>query len=206
MSPALRNIVLSVSCALALPACATASQASSPENGASAMAAGNATPATKPLPFSAEEIGKRFLKLIEGLVSRDDLSLERIREVMGVALPPVRPGDMATGAWSRELGGGWRYGFRYVAESPSLKEGVGLSFQHDNDEFADMSAVCTLDFDYYHDALVAFGFRPVEIRGEIGELRSWRYYKNDIVMAIVPQNVVTGEHGRWCVKSINTLN
>lgn len=34
--------------------------------------------------LSAEEIGNRFLKLIEGLESRDDLSPERIREVMGI--------------------------------------------------------------------------------------------------------------------------
>ncbi len=36
--------------------------------------------------LSAEEIGQRFLKLIEGLGSRDDLSLELVREVTGVVL------------------------------------------------------------------------------------------------------------------------
>ena len=43
--------------------------------------------------LSAQEIGKRFLKLLEGLTSREDLSLERIEEVTGIALPYVQGGD-----------------------------------------------------------------------------------------------------------------
>lgn len=69
-----------------------------------------------------------------------------------------------------------------------------------------MSAICELDFHFYHGALKAMGYRDVPIYGEIGDLRSWRYYKNDIVISIIPQNVVAGQAGRTCVKSIGTLN
>jgi len=69
-----------------------------------------------------------------------------------------------------------------------------------------MSAICELDFDYYHDALKAMGFRDTPIHGEIGELREWRYYKSDFVISVVPQNVVAGQAGRVCVQAIGTLN
>lgn len=163
------------------------------------------TPTTDNPTLSAEEIGKRFLRLIEGLESRSDLSLERIREVTGVTLT-MEPGTLGAGYWSHDLGGGWRYALTYYAKSPSLLEGVGLSFEHRENNFSDMTPVCDLDFEYYHNALKAMGYRGVPIHGEIGQLEFWRYYKGDITLSILPQNVVTGEAGRLCVKSIGTLN
>src|SRR3546814_20435321 len=38
------------------------------------------------LTLTAEEIGRRFLKLIEGLEARSDLSLDRIKNDTGIAL------------------------------------------------------------------------------------------------------------------------
>jgi len=69
-----------------------------------------------------------------------------------------------------------------------------------------MSAICELDFDYYHDALKAMGFHDNPSYGEIGELLAWEYFKTDFVISVVPQNVVAGQAGRLCVKSIGTLN
>ena len=76
-----------------------------------------------------------------------------------------------------------------------------------------MSAICSLDFGYYHDSLVAMGFLAQQHYGEIGELRSWRYTKFkkshgtvDMTISLIPQNVIAGEAGRVCVKSIGTLN
>ena len=155
--------------------------------------------------LGAEEIGKRFLKLLEGLESREDLSLERIRDVMGITLT-LEPGALSAGVANNELGGGWGYVFFYIPGLTPSRRGVGLTFEHDVNRFSDMSAVCELDFDFYHNALKSMQYRDVPIYGEIGELRSWRYYKNDIVISIIPQNVIAGEAGRVCVKSIGTLN
>src|SRR3546814_7115862 len=44
-----------------------------------------ATPTDNPT-LTAEEIGRRFLKLIEGLEARSDLSLDRIKNDTGIAL------------------------------------------------------------------------------------------------------------------------
>lgn len=155
--------------------------------------------------LSAEEIGKRFLKLIEGLQSRNDISLERIRNVTGVSLIPPKSANDLYG-YSGLLEEGWYYGLVYVPESASVKKGVSLDFSKRGESHADMTSVCGLDFDYYHNALKAMGFRDVAIPGEIGELRAWRYYRDDITLSIIPQNVLPGEAGRLCVKSIGTLN
>ena len=157
-------------------------------------------------PTTAAEIGRRFLKLIGSIESRDELTPELIRRVTGIALDELKPGELITGVGSGDLGGGWRYMFSFVPESVSRRPGVSVHFQHQEDRGADMSAICELDFDYYHNALKAMGFRDTPIHGEIGELREWRYYKSDFVISVVPQNVVAGQAGRVCVQAIGTLN
>ncbi|MCC4620953.1 hypothetical protein LL965_12940 [Xanthomonas cassavae CFBP 4642] len=161
--------------------------------------------------LSAEEIGKRFLKLIEGLESRNDLSVERIKEVTGITLSYVPKGERYS--YGEPLGNGWYYMFWYNPESDSLKNGLSLMFINSKEEFGDMTPVCPLDFDHYHNALVAMGFLAEPNYGEIGELRSWHYTKFkksdgtvDMTLSIIPQNVISGEAGRLCVKSIGTLN
>lgn len=152
--------------------------------------------------FSAEEIGKRFLKLIGELESGNDLSEKRIEDVIGVTLQQAEIGPF----YSQELGGGWSYILFFIPESSSIKKGVDLNFQKLGERFASMDAVCALSFDDYHNALQEMGFRDVPIYGEIGQLESWRYYKDDITLSIIPQNVTPGEAGRLCVKSINASN
>ena len=175
------------------------------------MTAPESTSTTDNPKLSAEEIGKRFLKLFEGLESRDELSLGHIKEVTGITLSYVPNGGHY--AHSEVLGDGWYYMLWYIPESASLKKGVSLTFSKPTEEFGDMTPVCGLDFDYYHNALVAMGFLAEPHYGEIGELRSWRYTKFkksdgtvDMTISIIPQNVVAGEAGRLCVKSIGTLN
>ena len=178
-----------------------------PAKEAAAMTAPESTSTTDNPTLSAEEIGKRFLKLIEGLESREDLSPERIQNLLGVPLKQFnRTTDYLFG-YSQPLSDGWYLGVDYLPESHSNQRGVSLDFGKPGERFAPFpAAVCALDFDYYHNALKAMGYRDVPIYGEIGELRSWRYYKNDITLSIIPQNVVAGEAGRLCVKSIGTLN
>ncbi|MCC4622498.1 hypothetical protein LL965_21475 [Xanthomonas cassavae CFBP 4642] len=163
--------------------------------------------------LSVEEIGSRFLKLIEGLDSLDDLNPGRIREVMGITLKKEEPGELSVGYWSVDLGDGWRYAFTYVPGSPSLLKGVNLAFQHVENDWSEMSAACALDFDHYDKALKAMGFTASPTYGPIGQLEDWRYVKfakdgvgGNIVIAIIPRNVVVREPGRLCVKSIGTLN
>ncbi|MFC3654630.1 hypothetical protein FZ025_10755 [Xanthomonas hyacinthi] len=172
-------------------------------------------PQTSTPTLSAEEIGKRFLNLLKGLKSRDDLSLERVQEVTGVALKRVSypKENLESYFHVQPLEGGWSYSLDFILESASLKRGVSLSFEHGKDGFSEMSAVCDLDFEHYDKALKEIGFVVSPVYGEIGQLQSWRYTKfaeggigGDIDLSIIPQNVVAGSPGRICVKSIGTLN
>lgn len=187
--------------ALAASACAATPVAPTSAKDNAAMH----TPASSPPDLSAEEIGRRFLKLVGSIESRSDLNLDLIEEIIGVRLTLI-PGKLSTGFSSRDLGGGWRYGFEYIPESVSLKPGVGLDFENQHDEWSDMTPVCALDFEHYHAALKTSGFRDAPIHGEIGELLAWRYYRNDVTISVIPQNVIAQESGRLCVRRIGTLN
>ncbi|PPT92252.1 hypothetical protein XaraCFBP7407_20130 [Xanthomonas arboricola pv. arracaciae] len=207
-------LVLTVLCGIALSACAHApAQPLKPLPKEHAdMTLPEAVTANK-ITLSVEEIGNRFLKLIEGLDSRDDLSPERIRQVMGITVNKPEQDKVSVGYWSADLADGWRYAFTYVPESLSLLKGVDLTFQNSVDDWANMSAVCALDFEHYDKALKAMGFNASPTYGPIGQLEDWRYTKlakngsgGNIVLSVVPQNLIAREPTRLCVKSIGTLN
>lgn len=197
--------VLFFTTSLLLSACASTHTSILQAKEAAPMIASDPGPAADLPALSAEEIGKRFLKLIEGLESRSDLNVDRVRTTLGLKLP--------TASWDEyhfisegPLGSDWSYVVGFLEETPSNLKSVYLDFRNAKARFADMTPVCDLDFESYHSAFVAMGFRAVEIRGEIGQLENWRYYKNDFAMQIVPQNVVPGEAGRLCANSISMLN
>lgn len=162
-----------------------------------------------------EEIGRRFLKLIEQLESRNDLSVDGIQSVLGVTLEHVQvPNEnLDYYAYVQKLDSKWSFSIHYNPASPGLKEGIGLNFNYSEVADGRMQTACFLDFNHYHDALVAMGFLAEPHYGEIGELRSWRYTKFkesdgtvDMTISIIPQNVLVGKVGGLCVKSISTLN
>lgn len=175
------------------------------------MTTSESTPTGDSPKLTAEEIGKRFLKLIEGLESREDLSLRQVQDVTGLKLAPAAHGGFY-GA-EGDLGDGWKYVLNFYPESRSNATGVQLHFVQQDERFGDMTPVCSLDFDRYHRALKAMGFVDNPTYGEIGQLEDWRYTKFkgsdgsvDFEISIIPHNVVSGEAGRLCVKSIGTLN
>ncbi|KRG71073.1 hypothetical protein ABB29_04435 [Pseudoxanthomonas dokdonensis] len=176
----------------------------------------HSTDATSASPqLSAEQVGKRFLKLIEGLESRDDLSLERIRDVMGLSLRNYESRSDDFYAYSQLLEDDWYFSVDYLEPSPSSMRGVGLSFGKPFPaEFEPNpmpASLCVLDFEYYHNALKAMGLYAEPVCDEIGRLRSWEYTKFnsdavDFTLSIILQNIVPGEPGTLCVKSIDMLN
>lgn len=186
-----------------LSACAHASRPSDPALTEQSAAMTPAVDASHTL--DAEQIGRRFLRLIEGLTSRSDLSEQRIREVTGIELSASEAGPF----YSQPLQGDWYYLVHYVPESASLKRGVGLDFGNRKDRYVDPSPICSLNLEDYHRALEAMGFRAAATYGEMGQIVDWRYHRGDITLAMVawPQ-VGTDEEGvqHYCVKSIGTLN
>jgi hypothetical protein len=176
-----------------------------PAKEATAMTTAETTTIAGNPALSAEEVGKRFLKLIEGLKSKSDLSLKLVRDTMGMNFSPI-PGDPNHFVSEAYAAPGWSYVVGYIEETLSIDKAAFLEFRNSEARFSDMTPICAVDFDYYHNALRSMGFRDSPTYGEIGQLEDWRYFKNDIEISITPQNVIPGETGRLCVKSISTLN
>ncbi|WP_372163634.1 hypothetical protein ACCP91_01180 [Xanthomonas axonopodis pv. cyamopsidis] len=164
--------------------------------------------------LSAVEIGERFLKLLGGLDSRKDLTVDRVREVTGISLKKVSfPSEgLESYIHGQALSNGWSYLLELTPESRALKQGIGLSFVNEDKGSSSLQSNC-VDFEEYQSSLIELGFVDSPVHGEIGQLQSWRFAKcakevsgNDIVISLVPQNEMPGSPGRLCVKSIGTLN
>lgn len=155
---------------------------------------------------TADEIGKRFLKLIEELESRNDLTLKRVQDVLGVALQRHDDSGFYHHGWRLE--NGWGLGVFLYDESPGHNRRVSLGI----DQFGESmpSSTCALDFERYHNALKVMGFYDSPVHGELGQLEYWRYFKpDDLVFQIIPQHavpIVPGVPGPLCIRSIDMLD
>ncbi|WP_053329509.1 hypothetical protein [Xanthomonas cassavae] len=109
--------------------------------------------------LSAVEIGESFLKLLQGLESRKDLTVERVREVTGVSLRKVSfPSEnLDSYIYGQALGNGWSYSLELIPESRSLKQGISLSFINEENEDSRLEDNC-IDFERYKNSLVEAGF------------------------------------------------
>ncbi|WP_372390573.1 hypothetical protein ACCQ05_12395 [Xanthomonas sp. NCPPB 3582] len=200
---------LALSCALALSACASAAERRPPAKETTTM---QPVATTENPTLSAGEIGKRFLKLIEGLESRNDLSLNLVRESMGLKFSAI-PGDESHYVAEASLGSNWSYIVGYLEETKSNQKSVYLDFRNSVARFANMTQICEIDFNYYHNALKAMEFVDHPTYGEIGQLEDWRYTKFkksdgtvDMTLLIIPQDLIVGDSDRLCVRSIRMLN
>ncbi len=154
--------------------------------------------------LSAEEIGNRFLKLLEGLTSREDLSLERVQDVTGLTLEPSSKANFFGRLQPME--GGGSYIITFVPETSSIKRGVGLDFIAADATDSNLDATCALAFASYRLALTGMGFAELPIYGEIGQIHEWRYYRGDITLSLNVQDAATDAGTRACVTSVGTLN
>ena len=193
--------------ALLLALCATSACAHTPLPVAAKepnpMTDPTAAPAGNPH-LSVEEVGKRFLRLLDSIHTRDDITKERVEEVMG--FPISLSDDQASYGFTQTINRHWSFAFNFRLEGKSNKKGIDLHFFNHDSRFADMTDVCALGFDFYDKSLRSMGFMSDAVYGEVGQLRAWRYYRNDVVISVIPQNRIPGEDTKLCVQSIGTLN
>ncbi len=112
--------------------------------------------------FSPEEVGRRFLRMVDSLKSFDDLSESRILENMRL---PIGNSDPKLGGFmSAQIpDSSWRYSFSYRIDPKHARyTNATLEFSNDRDDGAGMTPVCRLDFDAYVKALEDVGFSEVE--------------------------------------------
>lgn len=114
--------------------------------------------------LTPEEMGRRFLKLIDSLKSFDELTPERIQEILRLRMTPTP--EISSSFFNMHLpDSGWYYNVVYYDNSLlSERKSVSYNFinrptgQDDNDRFADMTPVCGMDFNAYVAELKKMGF------------------------------------------------
>ena len=138
--------------------------------------------------FTAQEMGKRTLALIDSLKSFDELSLERIREVTGFPMKHTPPGE--TYIFEMYLPeSNWDYWFEYGKDETSGEKSGGLIFANSTDNYTnalmDMSPVC-LDYDSYINTLKNMGFKNKYSQyHELGWILATFYARNNVAIQVV---------------------
>ncbi|MGJ7490638.1 hypothetical protein [Variovorax sp. ZT4R33] len=102
-----------------------------------------------------------MLKLIDSLTSFDELSLERIQEVMRLPLHKMPSGS--SHAFGMHLPApDWYYVFSYY-DHPQLSESKNITYKFlGENETVDMGPVCAMDYNVYVAALQSMGFQERE--------------------------------------------
>ncbi|MFD1299551.1 hypothetical protein ACFQ4Q_23270 [Lysobacter gummosus] len=162
--------------------------------------------------LTPEEIGRRFLALIDSLKSFDELSGGRVQEVM--RLPLTRVSEKDEGFLTMTLpGSAWRYSFSYgVNPKYRLLTNAVYEFHNENEQtgdraLEDMGPVCRLDFNAYEAALKGMSFTNEHASyGELGQLLALQYVRNDMRVQIIPRreaNTPDTKLNHACVSSIS---
>lgn len=158
--------------------------------------------------LTAEEVSRRFLKLIESVKSRDDLTRDHVQTMMGLTLKDSPNGPFHT----QPLDEGWLYVVSLGHETPpGTSIALSLEFIRKDDRFADMSSICSPDFKTYHDALKAIGYRDVpqydQINGEVGRLIGVSYVRDGLSIEILPEvmRFPDGKVEPACVRRISLV-
>jgi hypothetical protein len=192
--------------ALSVSACATNPPARTQES--TVMTTAETSSGTDNPALSAEQVGRRFLKLIESVKSRDDLTREHVQAAMGLTL-----GDSPNGPFhTQPLDGDWLFVVSLGHETPpGTSISLSLEFIHKGERFADMSSVCAPDFEAYHDALKASGYRDAfqydQINGEVGRLVGVNYTGDGMNVDILPEvrRFPDGKVRPACVRRISLV-
>jgi hypothetical protein len=163
--------------------------------------------------LTPEEIGRRFLALIDSLKSFDELSGERVQTVM--RLPLTRPSEKNEGFFSMLLPeSNWQYVFSYTINEKhrSLRNAV-FEFNNENEQtgdraLEDMEPVCGPDFNAYETALIGMGFKRDDPGDydELGRLLALQYLRNNVRVQITPRreaNTPDAKLNHACVKAIS---
>ncbi len=113
--------------------------------------------------LTPEEMGRRFLKLIDSLKTIDDLSQPHLEKVMQITLRPS-PEGTGGGFIMTVSESGWKYLVSYYNNSKlAMNKNATYEFFHDSpdskkNELPDMNDICRMDYHGYVAELKRMGF------------------------------------------------
>lgn len=147
-----------------------------------------------------KELADRSIGFVAALTSRLQLSPASMEQALHITFGKGPNGDLYM---SPDLGNGWIYGVERFEPKGKLKAGFRIGFYNAN-RSADPSSICVIGFEDFRHRLTAHGYIESEVRGEIGEVVSWRFSKSDLVIVITPSDLATGPDGKQYIRMIET--
>ncbi len=152
-------------------------------------------------PVTAEDIGRRVLKLIDSLHSASDLAPERIEQATGLRVD-INDEDPNIYGFGGKLTDAWSYSLvstpDKLGEKPSS---LKFSFDDTSREQADPAPICALDFDAYSKALAAAGFAATPMPTFPGS-DAWYFKRGDIGVMAYPQGKADPQAGPVCLSKL----
>ena len=152
-------------------------------------------------PITAEDIGRRVLKLIDSLHSAQDLAPEHIEQATGMRVehngddPNIYGfGGKLTEAWSYSL----------VSTPDKLGEkptSLRFSFDDTSRKQADPTPICKLKFDDYSKALTESGFTIKPMQGYQG-IEGWYFVRDNIGVMAYTHGKADPAAGPACLSSL----
>lgn len=155
--------------------------------------------------ITPEEMGRRFLKLVDGLKTVDELTPDYVAEKTGLPLK-FAPAGKAYSFTLHEPASGWYYGLEYYQSPAAGWKTASLEFNNPADPTADMAPVCGLDFDGYAAALKRMGFAMTPTRDMHGNVLEYHFYRGELDVSVgyreQARSTQTGQM-HLCVESIS---
>ncbi len=154
-----------------------------------------------PVTITAEEIGRRVLKLIDGLRSAEDLAPERIEQATGIKVE-FNDDDRNVYGFGGRLTDEWSYSLvstpDKLGEKPSS---LRFSFDDVTRDRADPTPVCALRFEDYSQALTAAGFAVSPMPTYPGS-DAWYFKRGDIGVMAYARGRTDPQVGPVCVSKL----
>lgn len=153
-------------------------------------------------PITAEDIGRRILKLIDSIRSAQDLAPEHIERETGIHVE-FSADDPNVYGFGGDLNQDWAYNLISSSEKIGAKP-TSLHFSFDDRSAgrdADPASICGMDFDDYRRAMTSAGFESKPMYGYRG-LDSWYFSRDDVGILAYTHGNANPDEGKACISRI----
>jgi hypothetical protein len=134
--------------------------------------------------ISAEDISKRVLKLVASVTNAEDISPENIERITGLKIDVSQsnPNEYGTGGKITDT---WFYNLGALSNNKGSKpDRVMFSFDDQTNNYADMTPVCSLDFNAYSKQLTEDGYAAKPVHGEHDRISYWDFSRGKVSVQV----------------------
>lgn len=146
---------------------------------------------------SPKAVGEAVLKLLAGLKSREELSVERIERDTGWSLHRSENGARI----GASLGPDWDYSLELFTPVGSQRQQLRFEYRRKR-EGADAGAVCDPDLERYAAALEPLGYRRSPMKAEHDRPLGWSFQRPQLWIRIYTRGESDDAYEHECVSLI----